>query len=321
MKKGYQRHYLVSFNKEGGLLLGHLHNREILNIALFIIIVATLTFVFYLHGKWKKSANLIKDKKTRRIGEDSKAFKSLKEQLHVVLLFKNKENLFKPIYSLLLVFFFIVFLYFLAIKHLILAIALPAIMYFFTVLIIKQFIVTFDDVVRSNFPMLANHMAKMFSGTSDLSIVLYESSKEIDEPLRSLILKLSRELMVDNSERVLINFISESKNMWLHSFVFTLVNYKETSSKEDIVENLLTLSELIENRKDISEKMTENRKPVVIINYMLLIVGIVIFIGNFIANPIFKPFLFTFLGTFSMIAGVSAIFITIIINLRFTKID
>lgn len=301
-------------------MLNYVSNQEFLNLALFVVIGATLTLVIYLYDKWKRSGNLIKEKKIR-IGHESNVFKGLKEQLHVVLLFKGKEKYFQVSYNLLLMFFFSVFIYFMAIQHLFLAIALPTIMYFFTVAIVKQFIVTFDEVIKRNFGPLANHMAKMFSGTSDLSIVLYESSKEIKEPLRSLILTLSRELMVDNSERVLITFIEKTENMWLHSFIFTLINYKETSSKEDIVENILMLAELIETRRDLSEKMVENRKPVVIINYMLLVVGIVIFLGNMLKNPIFKPFLFTFLGTFSMIMGVGAIFGTILINIKFTKIE
>ena len=125
--------------------------------------------------------------------------------------------------------------------------------------------------------------------------------------------------MTDNSEKNLISFIEKTENLWLHSFVFTLINYKETSSKEDIVENLLTLSGLIDKRNDMSDKMIADRKPVVIVNYMLLVVGIVIFIGNLVLNPIMKSFIFTPMGTFSLIMGISCMFLTVIVNMKFTK--
>lgn len=300
--------------------LNFLLNPNILNFVLVIIIIITMIFVSFLISKSKKEQELI-GKKSKPNKKGSKLFRSLKEKLYTILIFKGKEKLFAPIYSLILFALFLVFLFFLSIKHLFLALTLPIIIYFFITKIIEQFIVNFDKIVKDNFPTLANHMAKVFSGTGDLSIVLYESSKEVEEPLRSLILNLSRELMVDNSEKYLINFIEKTDNLWLHSFVFTLINYKETSSREDVVENLLMLADLIEKRKDLSEKMVEDRKPVVIINYMLLIIGTVIFIGNIFLNPTFKSFIFTPLGTFSILAGISAIFGTILINLKFTNIN
>ena len=139
------------------------------------------------------------------------------------------------------------------------------------------------------------------------------------EPLRSLILGLSREMMTGNNEKKLVGFIEKTENLWLHSFIFTLVNYKENSSKDDVIKNLLSLSNMIDKRNELSEKMIADRKPVIIVNYMLLIVGVVIFGGNIFINPTMKEFLFSPIGNFSLIMGVICIFSTIIINMKFAK--
>lgn len=301
----------------------HLLDKSILNLVLLTIIITASCFIFVYLNKVKRINALLNPKNSKKVKKDrqknSFLFSKLKENLHIALFLRNKESLSNTIFNMILLSLFFVFIFFLSIDHLILAITIPTLAYIFISKIVEELIVDFDKVVRDNFISLANHMVKVFSRTSDLSIVLYESSKEVEEPLRSLILNLSREIMTDNTEKRLVSFIKKTDNLWLHSFVFTLINYKETSSKKDIIENLLTLSELIDKRNEMSEKMIADRKPVVIMNYMLLITGIIIFTGNLIFNPIMKSFIFTPLGTFSLIIGISCIFLTVIINMKFTK--
>lgn len=301
----------------------YLLNKKILNLILLIIITITSYLIINYSYKIKKIYALLnpkESKKSKKKRQIKKIFLSkLKENLHIALLLRNKEAYSGTIYRIILLSLCFIFIFFLSIDHLFLAITIPVLIYIFIFKIVKEMIVDFDKVVRDNFSILARHMVKVFSSTSDLSIVLYESSKEVEEPLRSLILNLSREIMTDSTEKRLINFIKKTDNLWLHSFIFILLNYKETSSKKDIVENLLTLSELIDKRNEISQKMVADRKPVVIVNYMLLITGIIIFTGNLIFNPIMKSFIFTPLGTFSLIIGISCIFLTVIINMKFTK--
>lgn len=301
----------------------YLLNKKILNLILLIIITITSYLIINYFYKIKKIYALLNPKESKKSKKKRQIkkifFSKLKENLHIALLLRNKEAYSGTIYRIILLSLCFIFIFFLSIDHLFLAITIPVLIYIFIFKIVKEMIVDFDKVVRDNFSILARHMVKVFSSTSDLSIVLYESSKEVEEPLRSLILNLSREIMTDSTEKRLINFIKKTDNLWLHSFIFILLNYKETSSKKDIVESLLTLSELIDKRNEISQKMVADRKPVVIVNYMLLITGIIIFTGNLIFNPIMKSFIFTPLGTFSLIIGISCIFLTVIINMKFTK--
>jgi len=299
--------------------LQYLLNKNLLNLILLVISVFSLIFIFLYSKRIQKIDKLMGKKRNEKIKHKNNLFKSLKNNLYKVLLLKNKSSYFNLIYSLLLLLLLVIFVFLLTINNIFLAISIPILIYFFTVKILKELITNFDVIIKRNFSKLANHMIKVFSETDDLSIVLYESSKEIEEPLKSLILTLSREIIVDNTERKLIKFIEETDNLWLHSFIFTLINYKETSSKKDIIENLLMLSELIDEKNDISDKMIADRKPVVIVNYMLLFVGVIIFIGNLILNPIMKSFISTAFGTISLIIGISCIFLTIIINIKFTK--
>lgn len=301
----------------------YLLDKSILNLVLLIIIITASCFIFVYLNKVKRINALLSPKSSKKVKKDRQKngflFSKLKENLHMALLLRNKESLSNTIFNIILLSLFFVFIFFLSIDHLILAITIPTLAYIFISKIVEELIVDFDKVVRDNFTSLANHMVKVFSSTSDLSIVLYESSKEVEEPLRSLILNLSREIMTDNTEKRLVSFIKKTDNLWLHSFVFTLINYKETSSKKDIIENLLTLSELIDKRNEMSEKMIADRKPVVIVNYMLLMTGIILFVGNLILNPIIETFIFTPTGTLSLIIGISCIFLTIITNMKLIK--
>lgn len=287
---------------------------------LFVVLssVISLTLIFYLFDRRKTERLVLGSSKEKK--EKEGAFKALRNELKAVLKIHEKEKFFTPIYLASLILMVGTLLFFLSINNLFLAIVLPSLMYLFIVQIIREFYIDPNSLIEKEFPNLVNHMAKVFSGTNNLGIVLYESSKEIDEPLRSMILKLSRKLMVDVSTKSLYEFIDSTDNLWLHSFGFTLINYKEKSSKDDIIDNLLALSNLIENRRDLAEKMVEQRKSVVIINYMILIAGMIVFAVNLKFNPIIIPFMSTPIGTVSMLLGVSAMFGTVIMNLKFTKI-
>ena len=293
-------------------------NDFLLDISIIFSSTFSLTLLFYLLDRRKNAKKVLGEIKKKK--EKENAFKALRKELMQTLALYGKERLFGPIYFGMLILVIGVLLALLLVGHTFLAIILPATMYLLMVQIIREFHIDFNSVVEKNFPILVNHMAKVFSSTSNLGIVLYESSKEIEEPLRSTMLSLSRELMVDVSNKSLYAFLETTNNLWLHSFIFTLINYKETSSKEDVVDNLLAISNLIETRRDLAEKMAEQRKPVVIINYLLLIVGIVILGVNIVYNPAFIQFMFTPLGTVAVFGGISAVFITIIMNIKFTKI-
>lgn len=304
-------------------LINHLIKSD-LNIYLIIMISISISSIIFYYSRLKQikfltSSKQKKKKKKKVIKNRKSLFNSFKEKLNIVLLVRNKESKADMMFNLFLIGLFTIFINFLILDSLPLAISIPSIIFLFTHKILDMLVIDFDSVVRKNFSILINHMVKVFSKTNDLGVVLYESSKEMDEPLRSLILALSREIITNNNEKRLINFIEKTENLWLHAFIFTLINYKENSSKEDVIANLLELGNMIDERNKITEKMVADRKPVVIINYMLLLVGIVIFIGNLILNPIMKTFLFTPIGMVCLILGISAIFSTVIINMKLVK--
>lgn len=301
-------------------------NRIDVNLLLIPLIISLFMVILFYYSRLKRINSFFnfkkeekQDKKKKEKKKRKSSLDTTKEKLYMALLLRNKEKLHNPIFNSSLIGIFLVFLGFLYLNSLVLAILIPLIIYLFLSKIVDEMLVSFDVVVRKNFTILVNHIVKVFSTTNDLGIVLYESSKQMEEPLRSLILTLSREMMTDNSEQQLINFIEETDNLWLHSFIFTLVNYKEGSSKESVVNNLIKLSDMIEARNDVSEKMINERRPIVMLNYMLLVVGVAIFIMNLIMNPMMMSFLFTPTGTLCLIVGVSAALGTILMNIKLLK--
>lgn len=291
------------------------------SILIPLMIVLSIVILFYFN-RLKRINDFYKFRKVDKL-KKSKDNKSIlgpvKEKLYMVLLLKNKEKRCDSIFNAYLIVLFIVFLTSLYFKSMILAICIPVLTHVFVSKILDEMIVGFDIIVRKNFTTLINHIVKVFSTTNDLGIVLYESSKEIEEPLRTLILTLSREIMVDNSEQKLIGFIEKTDNLWLHSFILTLLNYKENSSKENVISNLLNLSDMIEKRNQVSEKMINDRKPIVIMNYMVLGVGLCTFIINLAVNPMMKEFLLSTMGTGCLLAGLAATLGTVLINMKLVK--
>lgn len=298
--------------------------QNIANSLLILMIILSFALILYYYIRIKKINNqlLVKDKKKKKnkaVKREGKLTKKFKETLLVVLMLKNKEHLYNLISIMFVVVLLIIFGLFLYINKPFLAVVMTSLVFFFTIKILEEMVIDFDSIIRKNFSSLVNHIVKVFSKTSDLSIVLYESSKEMEEPLRSFVLNLSKEIIVDNNEGKLIKYVEKTDNLWLHAFIFILINYKENSSKENVINSLLELSSMINNANELTEKMIADRKPVVIMNYVILVAGILIFIGNLIKNPIMKTFILSPFGTLCLIVGVSCMFSTVLMNMRLVK--
>lgn len=290
-----------------------------------MIITAVLALVagifYYRRLSIINSLFNIKSKvKAKKKKGESRLFSKFKEKLYIYLMYKNKLGNFKRIYGLHLVFLFCVCMLFLKVNKISLALLMPLLIHFFVLKIVEGLTTNMNSIIKNNLPRLINHMVKVFSKTNDLMVVLYESSREMEEPLKSLILNLSRNMVTQNNKKSLLEFAERIDNIWIYSFIFLLINYKETSSKEDVVHNLLSLSEIIEERNHLNSKMIADRKPIIIINYLLLVAGAVIFTGNLFYNPIMIKFLLnTFTGIVCLILGVSCFFLTILVNIKLAQ--
>ena len=144
----------------------HLLDKSILNLVLLIIIITASCFIFVYLNKVKRINALLSPKSSKKVKKDrqknSFLFSKLKENLHIALLLRNKESLSNTIFNIILLSLFFVFIFFLSIDHLILAITIPTLAYIFISKIVEELIVDFDKVVRDNFTSLANHMVKVF---------------------------------------------------------------------------------------------------------------------------------------------------------------
>lgn len=301
---------------------------KFININLIMVATMALAFIFAL--KYYKNILLInkfydvgnKKNKVKQIkNEKGGIFKSFREKLQTYLVYKNKTEKYNTIYNLSLLILFGVFLLFLKLDSLFLAVLMPTLLYIFSVKIIEALTTNMDAIIRKDLPELINHMLKVFSKTNDLMIVLYESSKEMKRgPVRDLIHTLPRKMITQSNEKSLLEFAEKVNNIWIHSFAFLLINYKKTSKKEDIVSNLLALSKIMEERNGLSAKMIADRKPVVIVNYMLLVMGLIVFVGNLVYNPIMFNFILrTTTGVGCLVLGTCCFFLTILMNIKLVQ--
>lgn len=294
--------------------------------------ILALVMAFSFFGIMYYSTMLAKIKKLTNIvttaGDTTKIKKKsnkgyingFKNELRKYLIFNNKEKLLPVIFNTFILLLIGLFILFVELGNIMLAIVIPMLIYCLTFKVVQELITEPDYIIRQDLPVLINHMVKSFSKTNDLSTVLYESSRELKSPLKKMILDLSRRMIANNSEKTLVDFAEAVDNMWIYSFIFLLVNYKENSSKENIVQNLLSLSKMIESRHELSVKMISDRKPVVIMNTIVLIAGIILFVGNITINPMALRFMVHSIeGNICLIGGIASIYATIIINLKLSK--
>ena len=289
---------------------------------LFLLIAVCSLFLSCIFiNRVKKNTKLYSIDKNKKVKKNKKEYlKTFKKKLEFILITQNKEKHLNLIYLVYIVANFSLFLFLLMKNSLILSILSPLLIHFMFDKILNSMIISVDSIVQRNFTELANHMIKVFSKTNDVSVVLYETSFYVEEPIKNLLLKMTRELSSNNTETGILKFMNELDNLWIHAFLLTLLNYKRNSSKENVIENLLSLSEIVSNKQELTSKMISDRKPVVIINYMLAIIGCVLLVGNFALNPIMGDFMFnSILGNFSFLSGIFAVLFTILMNVKLIK--
>lgn len=247
-------------------------------------------------------------------------FKDLKNALNGYCVLKpDKQQSVDNLYYVIIAVEFLLALVSLYFKKPLFAFVLPLIIHYFSITVIKFLSVNIHQIVLRDLSDAIKHMIKIFSKTNDLKTVLYETSKTMQDPLKSKFFNLSRRMLSENYEKCLLEFAEDIDNIWMYAFVFLLSSYKEQSKKEDIIINLRALSNILDTENYTSQKAISEKKPMALLNYVLLILGVVAGIANLLFNDFAKTFFFqNITGMILFSVGIGCGFITIIINLMLT---
>jgi len=297
-----------------------------MNLLMLILLGASLLLLLNIFKKQREVKKLFRsgtikvEKEADLFRLEFTYFKSLRNKINLYFHFKKKKHLANYLYFAILIIELAMFLGFLFSNKIIFAISFPIIFHVFMLKAMELVTVSIHNYIEKELPIVIKHLIKVMSKTSDLKTVMYETSKNLNEPLRSMFFDLSRKMITENHEKALMELADETDNIWMYAFSFLLISYKEQSKKEDIVKNLTTLADMLIKENDLKEKAITDKKFVTIMNYALALIGLAGFVANIIFNPSAKSFFFeNVMGMFCLIIGVCSILGTIVINLMMTN--
>lgn len=174
---------------------------------------------------------------------------------------------------------------------------------------------TLKDYVQTDLPIAIKHVIKVLTKTNDLKTVFLDASKGMKEPLRSHFVEMARLMISGSHQKALLKFADDSNSIWAYSFAYIMSSYKDSSKKVEIIRNLALLAEMMETENRNAEKALTERKPLIVLNNMLVVLALLTFAGNLWKNTYALTFFFeTPGGVMALIAGFTFLGITFIIN-------
>lgn len=181
-----------------------------------------------------------------------------------------------------------------------------------------------DPVVEmeEELPTIIDNMIRIFSKFADVKTIIYETALTANGPLKEELDHLSRQMNIKNPTVVLEEFSEKYNSVWLNNFGFTLLGYLGDSSKDETIRNLRHLRNILDRENTTKKDAISERKPSLMINYALAMVGVVAAFANIFFNPKgFDFFFHTYLGLFCFTAGFGSIMGTVYMNIRMMKIE
>lgn len=263
------------------------------------------------------------DKKKQYINfslDKSNITKNYYNLLKRVLAQKNLEKYTDKIYYLILAVTIITGIYFISIKQLFLALLIPVSMLFFIKKIFLALMEDLDEKIEEQLPYVIDTIIRVFSKYGDLKSIIYETANLIEEPLASRFESLSRKLATENAEKAMLEFADKLNNVWIYSLVYILISYKEYAKKEDTINNLKHLRNMIEQENILKNSYLNDKKYSIVVNYVIIVITFIVGLLNILVNPVGKEFFFqTVKGLLCFIIGYASLFGTIILNIYMSK--
>lgn len=176
------------------------------------------------------------------------------------------------------------------------------------------------DKIRELIPATINNITRVMTKYSSLKTILYETASTVPDPMQSILKQLSLKMSSESGVDVLNDFMEEYNDIWIYSFSFTLVSYLEDSEKNDVIQNLKELRDIIE--KEIEQKKAEalEKKMTVAINYVLVVLAAVAEVANIMFNPGGSAFFFKSMSGFAAFLVGNGLLVTCVIsNILLTK--
>lgn len=295
------------------------------NLLLFVTVLYALGYYLNHLNKERKRFRLRSGVVTRKRGvkiiQKIKSLRNIYEELEMVLATKGKEHITDTVFYIFMGVLGTTFLIFAFFKVYIMAIFAPLALAWYAKRLIHEMKQDSIVLIERTLPSAIDNLIRISTSHNDVKTIVYETSKDVDEPLRGILDNLSSRMITRNPREVLDEFAHEYDNVWLSSFAFTLISYLEDADKEATMSNLRNLRDILYQENEGKVKLASERKYGIMINYALAVAGFAVAIVNGIFNPVGKEFFFhSFFGLVCLIGGFATILGTVTLNVRLGKI-
>ena len=293
-------------------------------IGIIIVFLSLYIIINNLNGKAKKK-NIIEDnvKKSINLNFLNSKIGIVKKYTFTLNKYLKEENLEKNYSKLLYLSLFLivtVFLGLLYVNQILLAFISPVIILKILTKILEKLSTKITVKIEEELPYAIDDITRIFSKYSDLKTVIYEVSLSFDGVLKEIFENMARQMMSSPVDKVLMEFANKYDNIWFYSLMFTLLSYLEDTSKEETIDSLKKLRDMIEENNDRIQKAQQENKLTILVSYVLSVMAIIGFFLNLIFNSVGKSFFFeSFGGLLCFIAGICLIISNLFINITISK--
>ena len=283
----------------------------------FISILATIYSVYSDYRTEQSAFELKKKKKNQSNIVTDMFFKKLSKSLIAINLEKGRaSDTYKKQVYIISFLLLGIFIFLISVGQLLFAFIVPPILLKAITKVMEMSLTNFDQHIQRCLPEAVDTMLRVFSSTPSVRAVLYNTSLVVEEPLKTYFNNMSIKMVNQSPEHVLEEAKEETRNIWLHNLIFTLIGYHTDASKEDVIKNLQDIKDVLRQEDRNKRKEQTERKMGILINYVLSGAAVVLFVLNIFFNPGAKEFFFSTLpGIACFVIGFTLIAASIFSNL------
>ena len=302
--------------------------RTVNNIFLVSLVLFILYYMVFLLIEKRKQEHLFslhKQKKknsAQKIGDRIKSLRNFYNEIDEYLVRRGKEHVSDIVFYVIIILALVVSFAMMYTGQFVLAIVYPAVLVWFIRKIMTLSQKSPVTEMEEELPSTIDNMIRIFSKYADIKTIIYETAQVTSGPLREELDLLSRQMTTKNPMLVLEEFSEKHNSVWLNNFGFTLIGHLQDSSKEETIQNLRHLRNILEEENTTKKDAISERKPSLMINYSLAAIAVITAFANILFNPKgFDFFFHTYLGLFCFTAGFGSVLGTIYMNVKMMKVD
>lgn len=295
----------------------------ILFLSFLLTAMGAISVTFEVMSEKRKEARLrgqLKDSRFIQRLQRVAIFKEMAQAIRTVLIERNREEMYGIVFGTVAVFAVLTTILFLLVKQTLLAILAPFLVLKITTALCERLTTDLIDNLEEQLPGAIDNIIRISSKYGDLKSIIYESSRACPQPTRKILEDMSREMLSESPERVLMRHARRYDNVWFYSVIFTLVSYLEDASKEETLKNLKSLRDILDKENFVKKSSVTDRRYGVVVNLSICGLAIFGFFLNLAITPGANEFFFsTFSGLTCFVLGIGCVIITLFTSIGMTK--